>query len=137
MIIEALRAILLETATVTDLVGDRIYPVTAPDAPSYPFLVLTKAAGVGQYDMAGDAGIEPARIQVDCHVDDGASACITLKTAVRRKLSGFKGGASGFPCQVDAMFCINDFDLTEPATERAGPRVRRRTLEFTCWHKEI
>lgn len=137
MIIEAIRAILMQDPTVGGLVGARIYPVTMPDAPTYPLLVLTKATGLGEYDLAGDAGIESARIQVDCHVDTGASDCITLKAAVRRKLSGFKGGAEGFPCQVDAMFCINDFDLTEPATERAGPRVRRRTLEFTCWHKEI
>lgn len=137
MIIEAIRTILLETPAVAAIVGDRIYPVTAPDAPTYPFLVLTKATGVGQYDMRGDAGLENARIQVDVQVDDGASACITLKAAVRRRLSGFKGGAIGFPCQIDSMFCINDLDLTAPATERAGPRVRRRTLEFTCWHKEI
>jgi hypothetical protein len=137
MVIEALVTILKEDSAVAAIVGDRVYPVTAPDAPDYPFLVLTKATGLGEYTMAGDAGIESARIQVDCQVDDGAAACIALKTAVRRKLSGFRGGVSGHPCQVDAIFCINDFDLTEPATERAGPRVRRRTLEFTVWHREI
>lgn len=135
--IEAIRAILLETPAVVALVGSRIYPVTAPDAPTYPFLVLTQASGVGNYTLAADAGIERARLQVDCHVDNGAAACIALKKAVRLKLSGFRGGQDGVPCQIDSMFCINDIDLTEPATERAGPRVRRRTLEFTVWHKEI
>jgi hypothetical protein len=137
MIIEALRAILLEDATIAAAVGERIYPVSAPDAPTYPFIVLTKATGLGEYDMAGDARIEQSRIQVDLEGAQGASDLIALKTVVRRLLTGFKGGAEGHPCQIDAMFCINDFDLTVPATERAGPRVRRRTLEFTCWHKEI
>lgn len=138
MIIETLAAILGADPDVAAIVGDRIYPVTMPDAPTYDLIVLTKASGVGNYDLVGDVGVEGARVQVDCHSDKGASACIALKTAVRRALSGYRGGpTSSEPCAIQGIFCINDFDLTEPATERAGPRVRRRTLEFNIWSQEV
>lgn len=138
MIIEALHDILVATPSVAAIVGDRVYPSIMPDAPLYPLLVLTKATSLGQYDLQGDAGVVAERIQVDCWVDTGSAAVIALRTAVRRRLSGFKGGPdSNSPCMIQGVFCINDFDLPVPATERAGPKVRRRTLEFNVWSKEI
>lgn len=138
MIIEVVKRILEADGPIFAALAERIYPVQLPDAPTFPAAVLTKAAGLGEYDMEGDVGVERARVQVDIYHAGGYAACVALKTLVRRRLSGFKGSIdSGLPCQVQAMFCINDFDLTEPATERAGPRLRRRTLEFTIWSQEV
>lgn len=136
MLIEVLKAILSEDAAIAALVGDRIYPMQLPDAPTMPALVLSKAAGVGTYSMEGDAGLERARIQADAY-DEGYSEMLVLKALVRRRLTGFRGGQTGFPCQIDAAFCINDNDAPVAETERAGPRLRRRTLEFEIWHREL
>ncbi len=138
MIIEALKAILEADAGVFALVGDRVYPVTLPDAPQYPAIVLTKISGPALLDMAGDANLERGRVQATIHTDQGVSHAITIRTAVKRLLHGYAGGPdSAHPCQIQGARCINDFDLTEPATERAGPKVRKRILEFEIWSQEL
>lgn len=138
MIVETVVDLLMAEPTIAALVDDRIYPRLIPDAASFPLLVVTKVAGGGSYTNDGDAGLEAARVQVDCYSADGASAVIELRTAVRRKLSGFKGGpASGSPCAIASCFCTNDMDLTAPETERTGPRLKRRMLEFQIWNREV
>jgi hypothetical protein len=135
---ETIVQLLIETPEVSAIVGDRVYSPKAPDGADFPLIIVGKAGATGQYDMEGDAGIENARVQVDCYSADGQAAVLVLKSAVRRKLSGFKGGlASGNPCSIDSSFLINDFDNSEPNTERTGPRLRRRTLEFNIWHREL
>src|SRR4051812_28208803 len=126
MIVETFIALLQEDAAVVALVADRVFPRFMPDAVAFPALVVTKAGGAGSYDLQGDVGIESARVQVDCY-DTSAEGVIALRTAVRRLFSGFKGGrVSGSPCAIASSFCINDLDLSETSTERAGPRLKRR-----------
>lgn len=135
-IVETVRLVLGEDGAVDALVDDRIYPEELPDAPTYPAIVLTKATGQGSYDLQGDVGLESARVQVDCYAESYA-AMVDLRLAVRRRLSGFKGGPASAPCRIQSSFCINDTDLPEPDTVRAGPRLRRRMLEFQIWNTEV
>ena len=137
MIVETVIELLGQDTAIRALVDDRIYPGFMPDGVTFPALVVTKATGMGSYVLAGDAGIEDARVQVDCY-DTGAAAVIDLRNAVRRLLSGFKGGTiSGSPCSIVSSFVINDIDLSERNTERAGPRLNRRMLEFRIWNREL
>lgn len=138
MIVETLSELLMADPAVSAIVADRIYPRTLPDGATFPALVITKVSGLGAYTNDGDTGLEAARVQIDCYSADGASAVIELRTAVRRKLSGFRGGpASGSPCAIGSCFCTNDIDLSAPETERSGPRLRRRMLEFQIWNREV
>lgn len=138
MIVETIVHILMETPEVAAIVGARVFPDVIPEASDYPCVVVQKAYAMGEYTNDGDAGIEDARVQVDCYSADGATAVVALKKAVRGKLSGFKGGrASGSPCAIDACFCINDVPMPVPEAIRAGPRLRRRMLEFRVWNREL
>ncbi len=65
MIVKTVIQLLLENAAVTAIVGNRIFPRMMPDAVDFPAIVVTKASGIGQYDLQGDVGIEPARVQID------------------------------------------------------------------------
>lgn len=136
MIVQRVRDLLLETPAIVAVVGDRIYPMTWPDAPEFPLLLLQKVSGMGETDNIGDAGIEGTRLQIDCYSDLGYEEVVALKRLVRGRLQGFKGGPSTAPCAIDASFCINDVDQAVPAIERAGPRLRRRMLEFRIWNRE-
>lgn len=137
MIIETVQNLLAAQPSIAALVGDRIYPLEAPDASTFPLIVVTKAGGVGEYTLEGDAGVEEARVQIDCYAVGYAKA-LAIRKEVRRFLSGYKGGmVSGNPCAIQGAFCINDMDLTESATERAGPKLRRRMLEFRIWNTEL
>jgi|SRR5262245_50471366 len=139
MIIETIRAVLLDDAAILAEFGTRIYPTQLPDAPTYPAIALTKITGEGQYDFQGDVGVERARIQVDIYTDQGAEHLIDLRNMVRRRLSGFVGGPASSPqsCAIQECRCITDSDFPIADTERAGPRLRRRLLEFIVWNTEV
>jgi hypothetical protein len=137
MIIETVVNLLKANPDIAAVVGDRVFPVQLPDATDFPAIVVSKGSGVGQYDLDGDAGIEDSRVQIDNYAVGNAVA-LRLKRLVRRQLSGYQGAPrSGDPCAIQGAFCINDRDLTDSATERAGPRLRRRLLEFRIWNTEI
>lgn len=136
MIVQRVRELMLETPDIVEDVASRIYPVEWPDAPTYPLIILQRATGVGETDNQGEAGIERARLQVDVyHFHYAEMAALARK--VRRLLNGFKGGPSTAPCAIDRSACINDADQPVPNTERAGPRLRRRMLEFEIWNREV
>lgn len=137
MIVETVVNLLKAQGDIAAIVEDRIYPYQAPDAATFPLVVVSKPSGGGEYDLEGDIGLEDARVQIDSY-DVSYAAVVDLKTAIRRFLSGKpQSTASGDPCAIQGAFCINDVDLTESASERAGPRLRRRMLEFRVWNKEI
>lgn len=137
MIVETIVNLLKAQTSIAGLVDDRIFPDELPDASTFPAIVVSKGSGLGEYTLNGDVGLEDARVQIDCYAV-GYALAIDVKTAVRRFLSGRQiAGESGNPCAIQGAFCINDSDLSESATERAGPRLRRRMLEFRVWNTEI
>ena len=139
MIIETVRAVLLDDAPILAAFAERIYPTQLPDAPTYPAMVLTKVSGRGEYDFEGDAGVEDARVQCDIYCETGMSDLVALRNLVRRRLSGFVGGPASSPtsCAIQECKCITDSDFPVSDTERAGPRLRRRLLEFIVWNTEV
>lgn len=135
MIVQAIIQLLLEDAPTAAKAKDRIYPRQLPDAPTFPAVVVTKIFGRGEHDMAGGLSLEEARIQVDCYSTDGYADAEALAKLVRDKLHGFSGPALS-TCGIQRAVCINSQDLSEPLAERAGPRLRRRMLEFSVWNTE-
>lgn len=137
MIIQRIVELLNEDDDIYDEVGDSIYPVEWPDAPTYPLIVVQRVGGAGETDMNGEAGIEHARVQIDVYSKGGYAKTVALGLKIRRKLHGFKGGPSTAPCAIDRSACINALDLPVNEVKQAGPRLRRRCLEFSVWTREI
>jgi hypothetical protein len=138
MIVESVILILQGTEKVAALIGDRAFPRQLPDATEFPAIVVTRVSGNSYYANGEDSQINQARIQIDCYSDRGNADVVNLKRAVYRRLSALKNyRASGNPCAIDSSRCINDTDMTESATERAGPRLTRRMLEFAIFSKEL
>lgn len=126
---EVVRDILLADSGVAGLVDDRVYCPAMPDASTFPLIVIQKAVGVGEYTNDGDTGLEQARVQVDVYAE-GQAIVHEMKAAVKAVLGGRRLGSADAPCAIQSCFCINDSDAPVPDTERAGPRLRRRVLEF-------
>lgn len=116
------------------LVGG-VYPVTWPDAPTFPLAIVQRGTGRGETDFQGEAGIEEARVQIDIYAT-GYEQAASIALKIRRKFHGFRGGPKAAPCAINRSACINNSDLPVPEVERAGPRLRRRMLEFSVWNKE-
>lgn len=134
MIVTAIIQILKSSSFVTERVSDRIYPMEFPTAPSYPAIVVQKADGRPEYDMQGDAVTENSVIQVDMYSASGYEDLSLLKEAVRIALSGYCGTpSSSAPCVIQGMFVIRDQDMPVEKTDKAGPKLRRRMLEFNVW----
>lgn len=137
MIVSRVREILLERPALVERVANRIYPVSWPDAPVFPLIVLQRVSGIGQTTFQGEAGIEEARVQIDVYSDRGYEEMARIAGIVRGVLHGFRGGPIAAPCVIDRSACINSIDQPVPETERAGPRLRRRMLEFLIWNREV
>lgn len=137
MIVQRIVELIGEDADIVSEVADRIYPVEWPDAPTYPLIVVQRAAGRGYTTLRGEAGIEEARIQVDVYDDRGYAKTVALALKIRRLLHGFKGGPTAAPCAIDRCAVINMMDLPANEVKQGGPRLRRRCLEFSVWSKEI
>jgi hypothetical protein len=133
---EVVRDVLLADSAIAGFVADRVFAPAMPDAATFPLIVIQKASGLGNYTNDGDAGLETARVQVDCYSDGGQAEVNAIRKAVRGSLSGRMAGSAEAPCAIQHCFCINDVDLSEPTTERAGPRLRRRMLEFNILGRE-
>ena len=137
MIVQRVVELLKEQADIEDDVADRIYPVEWPDAPTFPLIIVQRVSGSGETTFLGEAGIEQTRVQIDVYTDLGYENMAAIAGKVRSLLHGFKGGPEAAPCVIDRSACINSTDLPVPVTERAGPRLRRRMLEFLIWNREV
>lgn len=137
MIIQRVVELLKETPSITEKVGDRIYPVEWPDAPEFPLIIVQRVGGRGETTTQGESGIEQARVQIDVYSSRGYESMASIVMSVRRLLHGYRGGPSRAPCVIDRSACINAMDQPVPRSERAGPKLRRRTLEFIIWNREV
>lgn len=140
MIIQALVAAAKADAALpllgTPALADRFYPGSAPDAPTYPLVIISKVGGPSESTLAGAIDISRERIQVDVYAANYAQA-VTIAKAFKTWI--MQRPPVGDACVIDSVHCINDTDFPAGApfgaTERAGPRLRRRLLEFSVWNR--
>ena len=131
----ALRARLLQDASVASAFGTRIYPETLPQAPTYPAATYQVAWSDTDYTHDGASGLAQARVQFDIYAKTYA-AVIEYKNAVKAALSGWQGTAGSPSVSVRGVFWTNEMDLPVPELQRAGMAINRKTLEATIWFKE-
>jgi hypothetical protein len=87
---QGLVTLLTETSGVTELVGDRIYPVQGPpDNPTYPFITYLVASGNSDYGLDGTEA-RMKRIQFDSWSLSSLTN-LQILTALRNVLTGFVG----------------------------------------------
>jgi hypothetical protein len=111
---EALRAILAADATLSGLVGTRIYWDTIPQGKPSPNIAMWLVSSVPDYHMAGASGLVESRVQVDCRGDSWASAKAVAR-AVEAVLGGFVGQQGTVVFK--AIFKISDRSSFETPTD--------------------
>ena len=67
-------------------VGGRVYP-TPPQGVVFPYIQVTRVSGAPEYDNEGEAGIDHARMQIDCRAATYGDAK-DLAKSVRSAVSG-------------------------------------------------
>lgn len=126
---EALIAKLLADGGVAALVGNRVFPVSRPQASALPALTLATMSNVPVYTDQGEAGIAEARVQIDCWGADYGSVKLTAR-AVKAALSAFFGTVEGVVFQ----YVLLDGERDGRETGSNAPEYQFRTqLDFRVW----
>jgi len=90
MIEAELYSYITAQASITSLVGTRIYPDTAPQKCDSPFIVYSKIDTTREMHLRGATGVCVARFQLDVYASS-RMICETIIEQVRLRFSGFKG----------------------------------------------
>lgn len=123
---EAFRALLLGSASVTALVGQRVGWGSHPQGQPYPAVVLHVISDAEGHVLTGSpTGLSLGRVQVDCYAATYAAAK-GLARAVRALLDGHRGGS------FDGILLAG----TRDGREDAGPEpLFRVSLDFLTYYR--
>lgn len=127
-IVEALRDYVLADATVSGLIGARMYPAILPQDPTMPAITYQIISGDSVISHDGPAGLENPTIQIDCWAAT-YSGMDALFNAVRKRLNGASGAFSGV--EVQGIFMVRKRDLYDDEA-----KLHRRTADYEVWNSE-
>jgi hypothetical protein len=109
---EALHEYLSGKTEITDLVGERIYPIVLPQGVLYPALTYIKISG----PVLHDVDIAYPRLQLGSW-GDKYSDVKQLAAAVKEVLQRFKGIMGSSPgIRVSQVVFVNELDFYDPET---------------------
>jgi hypothetical protein len=136
-----LRAYLMADATISGLVGPRIYPIKPPQAATFPLVTMQQIAeeSFPHKRGGGIGGIEKPHYQIDAWVREAGVPAFEkareLARAVRARLDGFSGvlAEGGESYRVDIQF-ETARDLFE---ENTGGGFYRRSSDYVIGHRPV
>lgn len=114
MIERALREKLLSTQKLTQIVGQRVYPIMLPEKVPLPALVFGRVSTQGSFlSHSGSTGIMTSVFEVGCIAKD-VQVAKELARLIRATFSGFHGSIEGF--KIYRTTVENEFDEFDPET---------------------
>lgn len=103
----ALRAILMDDATVTGYVGARLTRRVAQQTSEHPFGIFTRTKTDPHYNMDGDSTLREVEVMFAWYHTD-LDALDLLVRAAEAALSGFSGDVDGLP--IDTVYLTDERD---------------------------
>lgn len=91
---DLLRDFLLADATVSGVIGTRVYPLRLPQKPTLPAVVYSRISGVRVEHLKGVSSASEPRYQIDAWAANVAGAQ-ALGKAVRQRLDHYVGTWTG------------------------------------------
>lgn len=127
---QAIRTRLLSVSAITALVGQRIWPHTAPSASAtntLPYIVYRAVDKVREHHLNGASGVCFSRVQLDLIGVDYEAVKI-LSNAARNALDGFRGDVTVASDLVRVVHCnleleIDDYDPPIDGSQKGRFRV--------------
>jgi hypothetical protein len=110
-------------AALTALVSTRIYPVTMPQAATFPCVTYQQISGVRDYVMGNQSGLVRARFQVDSWSETYAETR-SVSEQVRLALSNYAGTSD--TVVIDRIEMVNEERLDE--SESALHRIMQEYM---------
>ncbi len=112
--IEGLPAALRAEATISALVGTRVYPFHAPQPAALPYIVVTQMGSEELLTLDGTTGLRHVDFEIDCKADR-ATESRTLAKAVRDFVAYYSGAAGNET--VDVVLFNDESTQYEPPTD--------------------
>lgn len=130
---KALRARLIADATMTGLVGNRIYPGRAPQKPTMPYIVYHRISTVRAATLdTGNAKVPEVRIQCDV-IASSQSEVETVLSRMRIVMDNFRGTSSG----VTVLGVSVDDEQDQPEFYEGSDTVfYHSSLDFSIIYRE-
>lgn len=125
------RTILLQDATVSGLVGTRVYPKILPQSPTLPAITYQRVSRVQVADhLTGPGSMGRPRVQVDVWASTD-SAAEALGAAVKARLNGYRGTVPG-EGEVHRIALETEGGLFD-----AELLLHRHSADYFVWHEEV
>lgn len=130
---KALRARLIDDATISGLVGTRIYPGRAPQKPTMPYLVYHRISTIRESTLdIGNAKVPEVRMQVD--VIAATQAVVEeILNAMRLSMDNFIGTSNGVT--VVGVSVVDEQDQPE-FYEGSDTVFYHSSLDFSIIYRE-
>lgn len=129
---------LRSNATISGLIGTRIYPGLAPlSAGTDPYIAYSVRRSDGSHSTSGAEGLVFQTVTINCVDNDGVTAH-ALAEAVRDSIDGYRGDMGTSPNTTDVRGCWlenDDEQFGDPSEGSDIPRVTR-VMVFEVAHRE-
>ncbi len=112
----ALHAILSTTGGVTQLVGDRIYPIQIDQGAGLPAIAYQQISGPREHNVSGPIGWVQSRYQITAWATTYIEA-VDLATAIRLAVDGFSGTSAEL--EIDHIFVVDEGDVSDLFAENS------------------
>jgi hypothetical protein len=122
----ALGVALAQIPDVTALIGNRVFPVAAPQTAGRPFVTYKRVPGDVNYTQGGESDLKRATFQVAA-VAETYDTVIALAQAIRDGLSGKRGALGDGSVKVSPIFLRDPEDAWNQET---GLFVRTQELRI-------
>jgi hypothetical protein len=130
----AFYSYLTSKPAITALVSTRIYPLLAPDTPTYPFITYTVFGEGHDHDFSGATGLVDLTMQCDVWAKTVIDRS-DITEALRNALDGFTGDMGAENLNVRQCYLIDRAHFFERDTEESTPYYRT-SMDFSIWHVE-
>ena len=129
-----LYAYLAASTPITALVSDRIFPNAIPPAESFPCITFNRLSTEQPHHMTAAAGVQSARIQVDCWAKGrgGYSSAAAIAEAVRDRMDGYRGTMG--TVTVKTTHLHEQRDDYEAPTDAAELGVFKVSQDYLIWY---
>jgi len=126
---KAVRSRLAAYSGLTDLVSTRIYPLQAPQNPTFPLVTFQVISTVRVHAMGSDTGDVASVVQVQAW-DDTNSGARDVIEQVRGALQDYSGMSGGVTIQ--RAFIENEYPRGYDLATKAFGWLQ----QYRIWHKE-
>lgn len=127
-IVAAVRSRLLQDATITQLVGTRIYPSVLPQPPAFPSITIQVVGSNTVLSHQGYSGLLSDLVQIDAYSKTQVEAD-ALARRIRNMIDGWRGTAA----QVTSPGAFRRTAATYFDQDAEAFRIRQ---DFTIWQQE-